>query len=124
MNTDVNITTKLAHIANISNTIGGGMVDTSAILLKKQDHYLISIKIPGIDEGDLRIEINNDTVFVFLCFDDVTREPFNHLIRHFKIPFEVDTDQIRADFNGQILDITMPFKELEDGYFRTVNINS
>ncbi|MGB3467108.1 MAG: Hsp20/alpha crystallin family protein, partial [Cyclobacteriaceae bacterium] len=123
MKTDVNLTTKLALIANTSNTVGGGMVETNAVLIKKNDHYLISIKVPGITEGDLRIEINNDMVFVFLCFDDVTKEPFNYLLKHFKIPFEVDAEQIRADFEGRILDIIMPFKEMENGYFRTVDIN-
>ena len=124
MKIDSNLTTKLANIANISTTVGGGMVETNTSLIKNEDHYLVSIKVPGISHEELKIEINNDLVLVFLNIEITGDEPFNYLMKYFKIPFEVDTEQIRADYEDHYLNIVMPFKELTDGYFRTVKINS
>lgn len=124
MNIDSNLTTKLANIANISNTVGGGMVETNTSLTKNEDHYLISINVPGITDDELQVEINNDLVLVFLNIEIDGNEPFNYLMKYFKIPFEVDSEQIWADYEDHYLNIVMPFKELTDGYFRTVKINS
>ncbi len=124
MKIDSNLTTKLANIANISNTVGGGMVETNTSLTKNEDHYLVSIKVPGISHEELKIEINNDLVLVFLNVEITGDEPFNYLMKYFKIPFDVDSEQIWADYEDQYLHIVMPFKELTDGYFRTVKINS
>jgi len=124
MKIDEHLTTKLAYTANISNTVGGGMVETNTSLSKNEDHYLIDMKVPGISRKELNIEINNDLVLVFLTIENDSDEPFNYLIKHFNIPFEVDSEQIWADYEDNHLLIVMPFKELTDGYFRTVKINS
>ncbi len=124
MKIDSNLTTKLANIANISNTVGGGMVETNTSLIKNEDHYLVSIKVPGISHEELKVEINDDLVLVFLNIEIEGDEPFNYLLKYFKIPFEVDSEQIWADYEDHYLTIVMPFKELTDGYFRTVKINS
>ena len=71
MKIDSNLTTKLANIANISTTVGGGMVETNTSLIKNEDHYLVSIKVPGISHEELKIEINNDLVLVFLNIEKI-----------------------------------------------------
>ena len=124
MKIDADLTTKLAYTANLANTINGGMVETTVSFSKNEDHYLVNVTVPGIDREALKIEINNDLVLVFLQLDNNGEEPFNYLLKYFKIPFEVDAEQIWADYEDQHLHIVMPFKELEDGYWRTVEINS
>ena len=79
--------------------------------------------IAGNAEGGIRT-INNDLVLVFLQIESDHEEPFNYLLKYFKIPFDVNSEQIWADYEDNHLYIVMPFKELTDGYFRTVEINS
>ncbi|MEL7145263.1 MAG: Hsp20/alpha crystallin family protein, partial [Bacteroidota bacterium] len=113
-----------AYTANIANTINGGMVETKVSFNKNEDHYIVNVRVPGIERDTLKVEINNDLVLVFLQLESGSEEPFNYLLKYFKIPFEVDAEQIWADYEAPQLHIVMPFKELKDGYWRSVEINS
>lgn len=124
MKIDRDLTTKLAYTANLANTINGGMVETKVSFNKSEDHYMVNVDVPGIDSEALKIEINNDLILVFLQLENQSEQPFNYLMKYFKIPYEVDAEQIYADYKAQQLHIVMPFKELKDGYWRSVEINS
>ncbi len=122
MNIDKNLTAKLAYTANSTNSVNGGMTEMNMKSTKKENHYVVDMKMPGITPQGLNVEINNDLVLLFLNVDQNGDEFNNYLLTYFRVPYDVNIDQIEADLRGNHLVITMPFDELNDGYSRIVNV--
>ena len=114
--------TTLAHSAYVMSLMGGGMVAPVSHMKKYEDHYLFSLKIPGVDADLIHIEQADNQLFIYhkINFDHSFHVPF--LVDRVFIPKDVDYEEISATYKGGILKITMPYHELAGGFHREIEI--
>ena len=120
---DRNLTAKLAHVANITNTLSGGMSQNTVTTEAFDDHYLVTITAPGVSLDSLKVSVDHNKILVhqMMSFEGVKEFPY--LINFMMIPSEVDFEKISADYSDNSLHIVLPFNELADGYYRDIEID-
>ena len=105
----------LADSADLINTINGGM---SLAYVEKHtltDHYLVTVKVPGVDKHALRIELHNGQLFVFqlMQLDHSVEVPY--LVTVIELSKQVDRQAVHANYQGKNLNIVLPFGEQQGG---------
>lgn len=94
---------------------------TPSVDIYETEHALIlSAEVPGIDEKDIEIKIEDNTLTIKgeRKFEKETKEENYHRIeraygsfyRSFSLPHYIDQDNIEAEHENGILKITMPKK--------------
>ncbi len=119
---DRNLTAKLAHLASITNTISGGMSMHTFHKQKNEDHYLITVKAPGVDPSSLKVTIDTDKLLVHQILQMGSHGEIPYLLNFFMIPQEVNFSKITAEYADDELHIALPFNELADGFYKEINI--
>ena len=71
------------------------------------DVYIVSIELPGYKKGDIKIEINDNSLTV-----NAEREEKITYKNTFSIKSDVDTKSISANLEYGILTLTLPKKEV------------
>ena len=122
MRIDKNLTAKLGHVANITNTISGGMTINHMGLLKNEDHYLVHVTAPGVSVDSFRVSVDNGRLLVHQLLNLEGEPAFPYLINYIDIPHGVNLEQISAEYNDHGLEIILPFNEYADGYHRDIEI--
>lgn len=97
-------------------------------MLKQEKRYLVKARIPGVDPGKMRVEVQNDKLFLFhdisvdntFLYTEKDQIPFN--IGYVLIPFDVNIKKIKAQYEDSELLISMPFNELAGGYKKNIDI--
>lgn len=116
--------------ADLLNTINGGMSMPSFQIKRKEAHYELDIKAPGISPEALKVEIHNRLLSVFHYLDYASPEHQEgdmgapNIIHLMAIPSDVELDAVHATYTGSRLRVIMPFNEVADGYHRSVDINN
>ena len=115
----------LADSADLINTINGGM---SLAYVEKHtltDHYLVTVKVPGVDKHALRIELHNGGrafdssaigqlfVFQLMQLDHSVEVPY--LVTVIELSKQVDRQAVHANYQGKNLNIVLPFGEQQGG---------
>ena len=97
-----------------------------------EDEHNITLKIevPGIDEKDINVSIENNTLTVRgeRRFEKDEKEQnfqriermFGSFTRSFTLPNTVDAAKVSAEYKNGVLTVTLPFKE--EAKPRTVNV--
>jgi HSP20 family molecular chaperone IbpA len=106
--------------ADLLNTINGGMSLPSTKMRKLEDCYELDVVAPGLSVENLKIEIHNRHLSVFHYLN--YKAP--NLVHLMPIPFDVELDSITALYEGKHLKVIMPFNELAEGYFRSIDIDT
>ncbi len=97
-------------------------------VLKDGDNYQIEIAIPGLNKKDISLRIENGNLLINHVVEE--KNPRTYLKkgfelagfdRSFKLPKEVDTNLIQAEFTAGILSIKLPIKEAAKP--KTISIN-
>lgn len=112
---------KLARIANTTNVLNGGVVMPESRIEKKKDHYLYLLHMPGVEMGQMNVEINGNQLLVSHKIE-LNGISTPHLIQNIQIPVDVDFKEIHADYAEDILSIYLPFNDLADGYRKSIDI--
>ena len=114
MRVDRQITKMLADSGDLVNTINGGMSLAHVSRFKLSDHYLITVKGPGVDKELLKLEMHDDSLFVFqrIKIDGEIEIPY--MVASIELKGNVDKAAITANYHGKNLNIVMPFGEEED----------
>ena len=71
------------------------------------DVYTVSIELPGYKKGDIKLEINDNTLTV-----NAEKEDKSAYKNTFSIKSDVDTKSITANLEYGILTLTLPKKEV------------
>ena len=114
---------------DLMNTINGGMSKSWTYMEKKEDFYMLHVKVPGVDPSGLIVEIKNNTLFIFhkvsVNTNDLYKgsDYFPYSVGLMVIPFDVDIDGIRAEFENNELQVIMPFNEMSNGYYKRIPID-
>lgn len=92
----------------------------SVDIYETENALVLNAEVPGIDEGDIEIKIEDNTLTIKgeRKFEKETKEENYHRIeraygsfyRSFTLPHNVDQDRIEAEHENGILKITMPKK--------------
>ena len=90
-------------------------------LYEKDDHYVIKAELPGIEKSDIKIDLKDRVLTLSgeRTYEDEVKEEsyyrkersFGQFQRAFRLPAEVDSDKIRADFKDGLLRIEVPKPE-------------
>ncbi len=87
-------------------------------VFEKEDKYVVKAELPGLKEEDVDVSVNDDT----LCLKgekktehEVNEEEyhwsertFGSFLRTIKLPSNVDTKKIEAEYENGMLEITLP----------------
>ena len=124
---DFHISKEILRKVDIMNTLNGGISKPRVLMLRQDKRYLVKVRMPGVDPEKMRIEVQNDRLFLFhdIQSADLLTEkkpiPFN--IGYVLIPFDVDIQKINALYEDHELQITLPFNELAGGYRKNIDID-
>jgi HSP20 family molecular chaperone IbpA len=108
------------------NTINGGASAPRIHTEKTDKAYTVTAQIPGVIGEEVHVDIENN---VLQIFHDITCERDNEESFCFPrtvfkqyIPYDVDIDNISAQFQDGTLEVSMPFNDFAGGYHRPINI--
>lgn len=126
---DFHISKEILRKVDVMNTLNGGISKPAVHMLREDERYLVRVRMPGVDPEKMRVEVQNDKLFLFhdisventYLYTDTDHIPFN--IGYVMIPFDVDLKNIKAVFEDNELLITLPFNELSDGYQKKIDID-
>jgi len=123
---DRKVIREILKTADIANTINGGMSQPVVDFSKKADHYLLSVKVPGVDVKSLNVEVIDKYVVVnhplmFNQNSEVLEVPY--VVTAIPISIEMDYKKITASEENDVLKIIVPFTEISGGYRKKVEIN-
>ncbi len=104
----------LADSGDLVNTINGGMSLAHVNKYKNTDHYLVTVKIPGVDKRSLKIEMHENSLFVFQLMHLEDGIDIPYMVASVDVADNVDKKGISANYQGKALTITLPFDESED----------
>lgn len=126
---NIHIDREILLTTDLMNTINGGMSKSWTYVEKKDDHYVLNVKVPGVDPSGLIIEIKNNTLFIFHKVSVHNNELykgsdyFPYSVGLMVIPFDVNIKRIKAEFENNELQVIMPFNEMSDGYYKRISID-
>ena len=93
----------------------------AADILETRDALVFKTELPGFEEKDINIEIENDVLKISgeRKFEETTKEKtyqrveraYGKFFRTFNLPMNVNADKIIATFNNGLLELTVPKKE-------------
>ena len=126
---DFHISKEILRKVDIMNTLNGGISKPRVLMLRQDKRYLVKVRMPGVDPEKMRVEVQNDRLFLFHDISiqnaDLLAEkkpvPFN--IGYVLIPFDVDIQKINALYEDHELQITLPFNKLAGGYRKNIDID-
>lgn len=123
MRVELDIIRTLAESADLVNTINGGMSLAHIRRYTLSDHYMVSVKVPGVDKKSLKVEMHDGQLFIFqlMHLEDGIDIPF--MVASIDVAKKVIKREIRANYHGKNLNIVMPFDECEDEDSRDIRIS-
>lgn len=116
---------EILNSVNVLNTLHGGSSQPIVKTEKKEEVVVISIRVPGVNTDELKIDIVNASLLVHY-FLNPTREDQSRIpnvVFTYPIGIGIDFKNISAEVrNGDLL-IWLPNNELSQGYFKRINID-
>ncbi|WP_258102910.1 hypothetical protein [Marinoscillum sp. MHG1-6] len=113
----------LANTVKIVNTINGGMAQPITELHKREDSWILKMRLPAVDIDSIKIEVKDNFLFVFQVLsglDDEIELPY--LVDMLNLTSQIDLEAIYAEFNDGEIQIHMPFDEMASGYEKEIEI--
>jgi HSP20 family protein len=103
----------MAHQINLWNTLGGGTVQTKVVVEKRKKGMIIGVSAPSVDPEAFQILLNLNKLTLFATLpgqeNSEMQAPLFH--KEFVLPLNVALDKISATYEGNQLQIRLPFLE-------------
>jgi len=90
-------------------------------LYEKDDHFMITAELPGVDKNDIKIDLKDRllTLSGERTYDNEIKEEnyyrrersYGKFQRAFTLPADVDSDKIKAEYKDGVLRIEVPKPE-------------
>ena len=125
MRTTLNLPEELMRSIDMMNTLNGGTSEPFTQLRKFQTYHEITVRVPGINAEDIKIEINNNQLMVYYLIpikSQGKKLTFPRVLYNKDIPYFVDVHKIVASEEHSSLIIHLPFNELANGYHRDISL--
>lgn len=118
---------QLLRTANILNTIHGGTIEPQIHVRRDTTNYHVTVKIPGINEEKLKVEIAEKHLIVSheMTFETADEKILlvPHVLAACPLSLNIDHTKITADFNEGTLVVQLPLSDFSSGYRREIDIN-
>lgn len=114
MKADKEVLKMLAESGDIVNTLNGGMSLAKVKMHTLKDHYLVTVRVPGLNQDALKLEMQDGDLFVYqrLEADNGLAVPF--MIASISVTDDVNRHAITTNYHGNRLNIVMPIDPLSD----------
>jgi HSP20 family molecular chaperone IbpA len=121
------VSDEMLQSIDIANTLQGGVSEPIVKLSQHQDYRQIELKVPGMLEESMHVKISNNQLMVYFertieTQGTVISVPF--IVYNKPIPYFIDAENIRAQYNKGVLTVKLPFNELANGYHRDIPIGN
>lgn len=92
-------------------------------IVAKEDHYDISVELPGIEAKDIKLEVKDDCLFISgekkhenemkdgHCYR--SERSYGFFKRTLDLPNDVDQDNITASYENGVMKVNLPRTEVE-----------
>ena len=117
-------------LANTAN----GMLKPTLDLSASENEYTVTVEVPGVDENDLKIEVEKNTMIIRGEKRQEKEEKkksyyrqeryYGSFRRVLSLPEDADQDDIKATFKQGVLTVTMPRKDVPKPNVKEVEIHS
>lgn len=112
--------------SDIMNTLNGGMSQPETKLVKHPDHYMIMLKVPGVDLTKVHVEIVDKHIIFHhnIHFSNLDSSDMSipHVLASYPLTIDIDFRNISATIEDGTLMVKLPFNELSNGYRREVDV--
>ncbi|HTH57078.1 MAG TPA: Hsp20/alpha crystallin family protein [Cyclobacteriaceae bacterium] len=109
------VTEELLTSIDVLNTLHGGVSEHQLKLKKFPDHREVWVKVPGVNENDLKAEIHDNILRVrysFVIQSDRLQVEVPKVVYDKPIPSNVDVEAITASFEDDYLVVKLPFASM------------
>jgi HSP20 family protein len=114
--------------------MANGMLKPTLDLSASENEYTIAVEVPGVNESDLKIEIDKNTMIIRGEKKQEKEEKKKNYYRQerfygsfqriLSLPEDADQDDIQATFQHGVLNITLPRKALPKPNVRQIAIKT
>jgi HSP20 family protein len=108
-----------------------GMWNPAVDLYEKDDHFVIKAELPGVDRNDIKVDLKDRVLTLSgeRTYDNEVKEEnyyrkersYGKFQRAFRLPADVDSDKIKAEFKDGVLQVEVP--KPEDAKSKQVTIH-
>jgi HSP20 family protein len=105
----------------LGDFFGKRFSDPAANIIENNDSFNLEIAAPGMVKDDFKINLENNILTISAEVEDQKREEgknysrkefyYGSFSRSFTLPKTIDLENIKADYEGGILKITLPKKD-------------
>jgi HSP20 family protein len=95
-----------------------GMWNPAVDLYEKDDHFVIKAELPGVDKNDIKVDLKDRVLTLSgeRTYDNEVKEDnyyrkersYGKFQRAFRLPADVDSDKIKAEFKDGVLQVEVP----------------
>jgi HSP20 family protein len=115
---------KIKQIQNSSNVV----TQSRRYFDNQTNNYIIQIRVNGLNKENLDISTNDGSIFIkgsvqkVQNTDQSSSTSSSSFFQSFTLPHDVDTDNINASFNNNILNISIPKLKQPESQIRKITI--
>jgi HSP20 family molecular chaperone IbpA len=127
MDTKLNLPQELITGIDVVNTLSGGTSEPDTLKEKFPTYHRITVKVPGINAENIKIEINNNElmIYYFISIQSQGKDlKYPRMVYKRPIPYYVDITNIAATEENNAMIVHMPFNELANGYHRDISLTN
>jgi HSP20 family protein len=109
------------HVSQLMDEDSLGMWNPVVDLYEKDNHFVIKAELPGIDKDNIKIDLKDRVLTLSgeRTYDNEVKEDnyyrkersYGKFQRAFRLPADVDSDNIKAEFKDGILQVDVPKPE-------------
>lgn len=111
---------------DVLNTVNGGVSEPQMNLSHFEEYREIRLKVPGIKQEDVHVEVHNNNLSIYYFINMVSNETLVQLPRFVynrSVPYFIDINKINARIENEELIVKLPFNKLANGYHKEIKIN-
>ncbi len=109
------------RIGRMADDDSMGMWNPAVDLYEKDDRFVIKAELPGVDKNDIKIDLKDRVLTLSgeRTYDNEVKEEnyyrkersYGKFQRAFRLPADVDSDKIKAEFKDGVLQVEVPKPE-------------
>jgi HSP20 family protein len=109
------------RIGRLADDDSRGMWNPAVDLYEKDDHFVIKAELPGVDKNDIKVDLKDRVLTLSgeRTHDNEVKEEnyyrqersYGKFQRVFRLPADVDSDKIKAEFKDGVLQVEVPKPE-------------
>lgn len=110
---------------DVLNTVNGGVSEPQMNTNHHQDYREMYLRIPGIKQDDVHIEVHNNNLSIYYFISMVSNDKLIQLpkfVYNRSVPYFIDINKINARVENEQLIVKLPFNKLANGYHKEIKI--